>query len=155
MTISSCSLACTKSHKIYCAPKPNPVVVSEAAKQSSETDPAQEEHNADEKIPLKEIQEIFAQYPNLRSKLLDIYKSTLEQEWEVSGQGHSMYPNNQRHAFRHHHNSRGPWTAEKGFNRGVEKIRQWREGCEGGEFTDKDADGFMKFMAVVAGEREG
>lgn len=27
--------------------------------------------------------------------------------------------------------SRGPWTSEKGFNRGLGKVRKWRQSCEG------------------------
>lgn len=106
---------------------------------------------------MAEIQKLFAEYPNLRFKLREIYNITLEEEWNAE-QKHSTYHRGDRqghnHNHHHHHNNRGTWTAEKGFNRGVGKVRRWREGCEGGECTDTDAEGFMKFMALVAGEHE-
>jgi hypothetical protein len=105
---------------------------------------------------LAEIQKLFAEYPNLRSKLREIYNITLEEGWDAE-QKHSTYHrgDQQAHNHHHHHNNRGTWTAEKGFNRGVGKVRKWREGCEGGECTDIDAEGFMKFMTLVAGDHEG
>lgn len=45
--------------------------------------------------------------------------------------------------------SRGQWTREKGFNRGLGKVRKARERCEAGLDTGKDAEGFMRFVALV------
>ncbi|EED16775.1 HIT finger domain protein, putative [Talaromyces stipitatus ATCC 10500] len=163
----SCSLGCTKSHKIYCAPKQDPAA-EDSAENAQPEDPgnlAKQEDNTtqskeQEPLPKAEIQKLFAEYPNLRSRLREIYKTTLEEEWNATAPDskHSTYHRGDRQAHNHHHhhnNNRGTWTAEKGFNRGVAKIRRWREGCEGGECTDADAEGFVKFMALVAGERGG
>lgn len=102
-----------------------------------------------------ELQKLFAEYPGLRAKLQEIYRATLEEEWNAAAlkQNHSTHRGER---YKHdHNNSRATWTAEKGFNRGLGKVRKWRESCEGGECTDSDAEGFMKFIALVAGEREG
>ena len=74
-------------------------------------------------IPLAEIQKLFAEYPNLRAKLREIHNITLEEEWDAE-QKRSTYHRGDRqaHNHHHHHNNRGTWTAEKGFNRGVEKL---------------------------------
>ncbi|OKL59540.1 hypothetical protein UA08_05362 [Talaromyces atroroseus] len=90
-----------------------------------------------------EYQKLLAEYPGLRIKLRDIYKTTQEEAWDTA-------------SFTPHHRerpNRGAWTAEKGFNRGVGKVRKWRETCEDGECTGSDAEGFMKFIALVVGER--
>lgn len=52
------------------------------------------------------------------------------------------------------HNKRAHWTTEKGFKRGLGQVTKWRENCEDGESTGSDAEGFMKFIALVAGSQE-
>lgn len=47
--------------------------------------------------------------------------------------------------------SRGPWTAEKGFNRGLGRVRKLRQNCEDGTETGRNAEAFMHFLAVVNG----
>ena len=104
---------------------------------------------------MAEIQKLFTEYPNLRNKLREIYKITLEEEWDAE-QRHSTNQRGDRQPYNHHphSNNRGAWTAERGFNRGVGKVRRWREGCESGECTDADAEGFVKLMALIAEERD-
>lgn len=160
----SCSLGCTKSHKINCAPKPIP----ETAQRSAESEQQQQQpekpqvHSEEQEKSTKlegfssseEAQKLFAEYPGLRAKLREIYKTTQEEEWNSA----SLAPSHNRYNnYKHHNNNRPPptWTAERGFNRGLGKVRKWREGCEGGDFTDSDAEGFMKFIALAAPENEG
>lgn len=85
------------------------------------------------------------EYPRLRDQLRDIYQATREEEWvEIqpsAGRGRGRGTR-----------SRGPWTAEKGFKRGLGKVRQYRQRCEEGLETGKDAEGFMRFSRLVNGE---
>jgi len=87
-----------------------------------------------------ELQQLFERYPGLRAKLREIYRTTLEEEWSsdyrVGGHG------------------RAPWTAEKGFKRGLGQVTKWRESCEDGSSTGAEAEGFMKFIALVTGSQE-
>ncbi|PYH96341.1 HIT finger domain protein [Aspergillus ellipticus CBS 707.79] len=164
--LMSCSLACTQSHKIYCAPKAQSPKPSD---QTVDTQPLPTEANGDatsETAPkvrngldLKslgsspELQELLDRFPSLREQLYDIYKATLEEEW-VETQNHAGH-----HAGRGRHFGRGkgphrhhgPWTREKGFNRGRGKVRKLRERCEEGLETGKAAEGFVRFMALTTG----
>lgn len=102
----------------------------------------------------QELKELFSQYPRLRNQLRDIYKVTLEEEWvearaPTRGRGFGRGRGAQN---RGRGGSRGPWTAEKGFNRGLGKVRKWRDSCEEGSSTGTGAEGFMKFVALVNGE---
>lgn len=100
-----------------------------------------------------ELKDLLSRYPQLRGQLRDMYKATLEEEWvEVShshrGRGRGF--GRGRGAPR----SRGPWSREKGFNRGLGKVRKLREQCEEGVETGKSAEGFMRFVALIAGDDE-
>ncbi|KAL1970626.1 hypothetical protein VTN77DRAFT_4270 [Rasamsonia byssochlamydoides] len=170
--VMSCSLGCTQSHKIYCTPKPTTTASDQGRSQApAESGPAQgaanshvsEETKSGNKEPFsleslgssKELQDLFTRYPGLRGKLREIYRSTLEEEWASTqepgrGRGHDRR--------RGHHRgggNRGQWTAEKGFNSGLGKVRKWRESCEDGRSTGPDAEGFMRFFALVNDEHEG
>ncbi|KAH8700530.1 hypothetical protein BGW36DRAFT_130523 [Talaromyces proteolyticus] len=156
--LMSCSLGCTQSHKIYCAPKPTETVPKDTKDLSNgaAADPLKDIHEGE---PLKledlgssiQLQKLFEQYPGLRRRLQEIYKITLEEEWDQEQNQVSMGNHHRRHRGGH---KRGVWTAEKGFNRGLGKVRKWRESCEDGESVGSDAEGFMKFMALVAGTHE-
>lgn len=47
--------------------------------------------------------------------------------------------------------SRGPWTAEKGFHRGLGRVQKWRDSCESGA-GGVDGEAFKRFVALVLGE---
>ncbi|KAL1854609.1 hypothetical protein Plec18167_003272 [Paecilomyces lecythidis] len=168
--IMSCSLACTQSHKVYCAPKPSEASTQSPPPTVTDTGSAQPTTNGHgpDQAPLdatalptpealassKELQELFEKYPQLRIRLRDIYKVTLEEEWIEArapargrgfGRGRGSYG-------RGRGGSRGPWTAEKGFKRGLGKVKNWRDSCEEGSSTGSDAEAFMKFVALVNGE---
>jgi hypothetical protein len=170
---SSCSLICTQSHKIYCTPKVTATASDrgelQAPPESGQVQSVANGHTSDntgngnnEPISLeslassKELQDIFTKFPGLRGKLRDIYQLTLEEEWVStyqpdSGRGYDR----RRGGHRGRGGNRGHWTAERGFNRGLGRVRKWRESCEDGQSTGPDAEGFMRFVALVNGDREG
>ncbi|KAE8379105.1 hypothetical protein BDV26DRAFT_174399 [Aspergillus bertholletiae] len=159
--LMSCSLACTQSHKIYCAPKvPSPKPsdeVKSAQNQLEEVngdigEDAHELRNGTDPRALgssPQLMDLLDRYPALRDQLRDIYKATLEEEWvETQVQGGRRPFGRGKGAPR----SRGPWTREKGFNRGLGKVRKLREMCEEGSEVGKSAEGYMRFVALVNGE---
>ncbi|KAL3454512.1 hypothetical protein BJX65DRAFT_260633 [Aspergillus insuetus] len=158
--ISSCSLACTRTHKIYCAPKapsteatntpsdslPQPdQAASLVAGENSQT--AQNGHRMATREPSAEIKDLLKQYPMLGDQLRDIYTATLQEQW-VEGPVHGDRP-------RYHgrgkppQRNRGPWTREKGFSRGLGKVRKYRGRCEDGLETGKGAEAFMRLLTLV------
>lgn len=98
-----------------------------------------------------QIKDLLAQSPQLRDCLRDIYKITLEEEWVEQGPAGRSRP---YHRGRGGYRNRGSWTREKGFNRGLGKVRKLRERCEEGLETGKHAEDFMKFMALVNSENQ-
>lgn len=82
-----------------------------------------------------------------------MYRSTLEDEWvewytpPARGRGHG------RGGKMPARRSRGPWTAEKGFNRGLGRVRKLRQDCEDGTEAGKKAEAFMQFLALVNGRQ--
>ncbi|KAB8073621.1 hypothetical protein BDV29DRAFT_175076 [Aspergillus leporis] len=160
--LMSCSLACTQSHKIYCAPKaPSLKPLNEVKDNPPRPEGgnghfreiACETQNGTDPRALgssPQLKELFARYPALRDQLRDIYKVTLEEEWvETQVHGGRRPFGRGRGAPR----SRGPWTREKGFNRGLGKARKLRERCEEDLETGDNAEGYMRFIALVNGER--
>lgn len=174
----SCSLGCTQSHKIYCAPKP---ISQDSLKAGTNQDTANDHVNNDpqpkidttngfsgrkqqDQLPhletlgtSSELQDLFCQYPQLRFQLRDIYQTTLEEEWvevqPVGGGGGGFRGGRPSGRGRGGgYRNRGPWTREKGFNRGLGKVRKLRERCEAGVEIGKGAEGFMRFVALVHGE---
>lgn len=155
----SCSLSCTQSHKIYCEPKSQVQNVSELATATTANTIAETTNkNNPRRLPnletlgtSSELQNLFAQYPQLRSLLYDIYKTTLEEEWvefqpqPSRGRGRGRGGRGGAGGYR----NRGQWTREKGFNRGLGKVRKLRERCDAGLETGKDAEGFMRFVALI------
>ena len=96
-----------------------------------------------------ELQELLSRYPQLRSQLQEIYQATQEEEWQewyTPPTRGRPYGRGGRGPSRR---SRGSWTAEKGFNRGLGKVRKLRQDCEGGMETGVKAEAFMEFLAVV------
>ncbi|CAL5872994.1 uncharacterized protein PFLUO_LOCUS7263 [Penicillium psychrofluorescens] len=152
----SCSLACTQSHKIYCAPKTSPSHEEPPPLTQSLSD-AHGDTPSDQKKRMAtpgaiaaspELKDLLQRCPQLRGQLQDTYQTTLEEEWvewhPPAGRGRSRGGSARR--------SRGPWTAEKGFNRGLGKVRQLRQRCEAGLETGPGAEGFMQFLALVTQE---
>lgn len=169
---TSCSLGCTQSHKIYCTPKP------QEQTPSSNNDNPPPETDANDHTPEKrqkhddrpdpatvfkspDLQDLLNRYPQLRAQLRDIYKTTLEEEWvehqyrPQSGPGRGGRLNGSARGGRGGYRNRGPWTREKGFNRGLGKVRKYRERCEAGLEIGKDAEGFMRFVVLVNGNGNG
>ncbi|KAE8146145.1 HIT finger domain protein [Aspergillus avenaceus] len=156
---TSCSLACTQSHKIYCAPKEAPP--KEETDNHTPPDQAngqtgdqvqdhevQNRHDPQALASSPQLKELFDRYHALRDELREIYKATLEEEWVETqiqrrpfGRGKPIQRN------------RGPWTREKGFNRGLGKVRKLRERCEEGLETGKSAESYMQFRALVNPEQ--
>jgi len=166
----SCSLSCTQSHKTSCAPKAastsdqdNLPGASEATHQSiggeASDEKPPENHQAiglEDLGSSKELEDIFTQYTGLREQLRDIYKVTLEEEWTDSPMFDGARGLGRRRGVYKRSGSRnkGVWTAEKGFKRGLGRVRQWRERCEHGLNIGPDAEGFVRFVALVTGERQ-
>lgn len=161
--LMSCSLACTQSHKIYCAAKTPSLKTSNEVNDEIQHHPENADglpggtmHEAPNGVDPRtlgsspQLKELFECYPALRDQLQDIYKATLEEEWiETQMQGGRRPFGRGKGAPR----SRGPWTREKGFNRGLGKVRKLREMCEEGSEVGKNAEGYMRFLALVNGER--
>ncbi|KAL2841408.1 HIT finger domain protein [Aspergillus pseudoustus] len=156
----SCSLACTRTHKIYCAPKApsaeTTTSLTDSIPQFDETNTliagetgqkAQNGNRFTTREPSSEIKDLLKQYPMLNDQLRDIYKATLQEQW-VEGPVHGDRP-------RYHgrgkppQRNRGPWTREKGFNRGLGKVRKYRGRCEDGLEIGKGADAFMRLLTLA------
>lgn len=110
-----------------------------------------------------QLQHLFEAHPTLRQKLRDIYWSTLEEAWPSSpidqeqwateysrGRG-SHRGRGGRHLQHATRRNLGQWNTDKGFRRGLGRVRGWRESCEQETSTGSDAEGFMKFVALVNG----
>jgi zinc finger HIT domain-containing protein 3 len=102
----------------------------------------------------KELGNIFTQYTSLHGKLRDIYRATLEEEWIESRTSDSWGLNGKKAGYYRSGERRGPWTAEKGFNRGMQMAKRWREDCEEGLIPGPEAEGFLKFVNLVISEQE-
>lgn len=157
----SCSLACTQAHKIYCAPKAlSTEEPSEPVAPIERSDEANiDDDGAGSKAPAfnpadaatsPEMKALLEQNPELRSRLQELYQSTLEEEWVESymapargrgGRGRGRGGMTSR--------SRGPWTSEKGFKRGLGSVRKARLDGEEGKETGPTSEAFMRFMALV------
>ncbi|KAL4785360.1 hypothetical protein BJX76DRAFT_324948 [Aspergillus varians] len=147
--LMSCSLACTRTHKIYCAPKaPKTHEATDTQPQPNDAN-GQSTQGEDDLTPepSSEIKVLLQRYSPLRDQLRDIYQATLEEQW-VEG---PVYNDRPRHFGRGKPppRTRGPWTREKGFKRGLGKVRKYRGQCEDGSETGKGAEGFMQLLALV------
>ena len=96
-----------------------------------------------------EVTELFKHHPKLRNQLHDIYKSTLEGEWVEWYTPPSRGRFNGRGGRAPTRRSRGPWTSEKGFNRGMGRVRKFRQDCEEGHETGTSAEAFVQFLNLV------
>ncbi|KAJ5106388.1 hypothetical protein N7456_003063 [Penicillium angulare] len=178
---NSCSLACTQSHKIYCAPKTTPANTIEETTETSATATNPQHSIANGEItpeagniqPVQgqgqgqhsgsrsgsstaalanstEIQTLLQRYPQLRSQLAEIYRAAQEEEWvewyNPPTRGRGAHGRGGKGPARR---SRGPWTAEKGFNRALGKVRKMRQDCEDGTETGVPAEAFMQFLNLV------
>ncbi|EER29244.1 HIT zinc finger family protein [Coccidioides posadasii C735 delta SOWgp] len=149
--LQSCSLNCSQAHKPNCNPRPV---------QSLQTNYAQNEISTAGSVgetreisqDSGELQELFNQHPTLRSRLRDIHRITLEEEWIEMGRSiQSRSRGRGRDGYGQRPMNRGPWTIEKGFKRGLGRVRKWRESCEAGS-GGADGAAFMRFIALVLGE---
>ncbi|KAL2802696.1 hypothetical protein BJX63DRAFT_101061 [Aspergillus granulosus] len=158
--IMSCSLTCTRTHKIYCAPKVHPTetttVPTDSTPQPDEANTLDVSQNGQKaqngrrliaQEPSSEITDLLKQYPMLGDQLRDIYKATLQEQW-VEGPVHGDKPRYYGRGKTSQRN-RGPWTREKGFNRGLGKVRKYRGRCEDGLEVGKGAEAFMRLLALV------
>jgi hypothetical protein len=94
---SSCSLACTQSHKIYCAskalsnaePSNTPAPDVDPTPENDTNGPEATEPTAAHPPAMtpaavaasSEMKELLSEHPELRSQLQEMYQSTLEEEW--------------------------------------------------------------------------
>lgn len=60
-------------------------------------------------------------------------------------QNRSRHPRRGKPGPRNH----GPWTREKGFKRGLGKVRKYRGQCEDGSETGPTAESFMRLLSFV------
>ncbi|RJE18059.1 HIT finger domain protein [Aspergillus sclerotialis] len=153
--LMSCSLTCTQAHKVSCTPKPasqppnNTTQIEVNGNANTETDGVDKQRNGLDLAALgssRELGDLLREFPELRIQLRDMYRATLEEEWESqvpAGRSRGKGPRN-----------RGAWTREKGFKRGLGKVRKYRQKCEDGSETGKGAEGFMQFVKLVNGENE-
>ncbi|PKY04364.1 putative HIT finger domain protein [Aspergillus campestris IBT 28561] len=158
--LMSCSLACTQSHKIYCAPKAPSPKSPDDSNHDQQPSKSVNGHGAEDDAvrppavgSSAQLTELLDRYPSLREELREIYKTTLEEEWveppQFAGRGRGF---GQRGRGGGAHRNRGPWTREKGFNRGLGKVRKLRERCDDGSEIGQKAEGFVRFMTLVIGE---
>ncbi|KAL4806869.1 hypothetical protein BDV18DRAFT_138360 [Aspergillus unguis] len=157
--LMSCSLACTRTHKINCAPKAPKTDETTGAQSQPQPSEAsgytaggerQTVPNGQSLAPRHlsaQIKGLLNRHPQLRDQLRDVYQATLEEQW-VEG---PAPPNRQRSFGRGKSGPRshGPWTREKGFKRGLGKVRKFRTQCEDGSETGKAAEGFMRLLILV------
>ena len=168
----SCSLACTQSHKIYCAPKPLPLnqESTEASVDSNaspsiengdnvnaltgDIDRSLKQSTVDSTAASSEVKDLLERYPQLRAQLHEIYLATQEDQWvewyTPSIRGRPRGRGGKTLSRR----SRGPWTAEKGFNRGLGRVRKLRQGWEDGTERGPTPEAFMQFLALVNGNNQ-
>ncbi|KAJ5444334.1 uncharacterized protein N7458_008206 [Penicillium daleae] len=168
----SCSLACTQSHKIYCAPKATPPNEEPKGTPAADATPTPTQ-NGDSTLETAgntaskknqtsaaaiaaspELQTLLSRYPQLRNQLHEIYQATEEEEWQewyTPPTRGRPYGRGGRGPSRR---SRGSWTAEKGFNRGLGKVRKLRQDCEGGTEIGVQAEAFTEFLAMVNKDRQ-
>ena len=158
----SCSLACTQSHKIYCAPKPAPIneTPETSATNIPQTNGEGPQTQTNQQRPSEpfpaavgnssELQSLIQRYPQLRNELHEIYRASQEEEWvewyTPQTRGRSFGRGGRGGPSRR---SRGPWNAEKGFNRALGKVRKLRQDCEEGSETGAKAEAFMQFLNLV------
>ncbi|KAJ5929031.1 hypothetical protein N7454_006879 [Penicillium verhagenii] len=161
--LMSCSLACTQSHKIYCAPKPQTSIEEPTETSATNTQPpvngetAQDTGNVQgqHKSPAAtgavspELQDLLDRYPQLRTQLHEIYQAAQEDEWVEWYHPPTRGRPYGRGRGGPTRRSRGPWTAEKGFNRALGKVRKLRHDCEEGTETGVTAEAFMQFLTLV------
>jgi zinc finger HIT domain-containing protein 3 len=173
--VGSCSLACTQAHKPSCTPKVETASpLQPPTSDDGVTDKAKEENpplmqltREDDYNPPRfedlaassELRILFETHPTLPQRLREIYRNTLEEEWSSSLVDQEPGPERRGRASHrgkggHGTQNRGPWNADKGFRRGLGRVRKWRESCEKEMSTGSDAEGFMKFFALVNGRRD-
>ncbi|KAJ5719158.1 hypothetical protein N7493_007613 [Penicillium malachiteum] len=163
--LMSCSLACTQSHKIYCAPKATLTI--EEPTETSATNTQHPQTNGEtgtdtgnisaqlsESSPAAiaastELQALLQRYPQLRSQLHEIYRAAQEDEWVEWYTPPSRGRMHGRGGRGPSRRSRGPWSSEKGFNRALGKVRKLRQDCEEGTETGVAAEAFMQFLTLV------
>ncbi|PGH19089.1 hypothetical protein AJ79_00123 [Helicocarpus griseus UAMH5409] len=179
--MQSCSLACTQAHKIYCTPKAPEEPVQDSDKQNGTAGDStagigvavasniqySENTAASADIPKaaphpsdlessQALRDLFVRYPNLRSQLRDIYNLTLEEEWVEMKPNYNHGRGRGRGRGGQHGRggrSRGPWTEEKGFNRGLGKVKRLRENLEN-NIDVSDCEGFGQFAALVLADHD-
>lgn len=96
-----------------------------------------------------ELQDLLQRYPQLRTQLQEIYQAAQEDEWVEWYTPPTRGRPYGRGGKAPTRRSRGPWTAEKGFNRALGKVRKLRQDCEEGTETGVTAEAFMQFLTLV------
>lgn len=167
---SRCSLACSKSHKgttcaVTTAAPPSPegssslaaaatVSVTDAdvpAQQrqpSEQTPPAEEYPDFQRLASSPELQDLFKRSPSLRDSLQSIYALTLEENWmetiraRENNRGRNRGPQTRR---------LGRWTEDKGFKRGLGKIKKIRNNDNRHDTIDLAV--FGEFCRLVLGQQ--
>ncbi|KAJ5934243.1 hypothetical protein N7466_003790 [Penicillium verhagenii] len=155
--LMSCSLACTQSHKIYCAPKPQTSIEEPTETSATNTQPpvngetAQDTGNVQgqHKSPTAtgavppELQDLLDRYPQLRTQLHEIYQAAQEDEWVEW-----YHPPTRGRPYGRGRG--GPNSPQSGtMDRGERLQPCSRHDCEEGTETGVTAEAFMQFLTLV------
>lgn len=153
---AACSLQCAKSHKLDCI-KIGCQQVEEAG--SASTHPhlttSDGRHKNDDRsiqqslAAIPEVQCLLKRYPNLRTRLRDIWEATLEKNYEQYQRDQSRPTRSRgRGKFQQQTTSRAQprgWTTERGFEKGLERLHASLE------ISSPDQSGLGEFYKVILG----
>ena len=112
-TFFSCSLHCSKTHTIKCTRVQNNSDLQKLEACGSTL--AAKPLPAGKVVPdVVRLEDLFLQYPNLKSSLRDIYVATLEPNIEGGRDGGNDWT---------HRRQEQTWTPDKGFETGLLRLR--------------------------------
>lgn len=130
----SCSLPCFKQHKAACSAPPQQNIPSSISNPSIQEESAQEPSQVPS-LNASDLQNLFQQYPSLKTHLQQIYLSTQEPS-EPPG---TDRPGKDGRPF-----VSRPWKPEKGFQLGLKSLQASLD--RGGA----DAEGIAAFLKLVS-----
>ena len=152
LSISSCSLACFKTHKQQCQNQTNqesekpgvrPLAILSPAKPTESKRSTQSKNSAAVES-LAEFKYLLTKYPKLKSQLKSIWETTQGPSEDIHGRpDHSQY-NKRFSKGSHPPKNRGPWTPEQGHEHALNLLR---ETCE----SDKGMREFVDLIALKYG----
>ncbi|KAI5296359.1 hypothetical protein KEM52_003590 [Ascosphaera acerosa] len=161
--VATCSVACIKRHKgTDCAPSTadatdsgsttaeTTAVLSQTAKATSGTQsPTGEVPDLATLAASQELQALFKKSPSLRSGLRSIYELTLEENWVESTRVRDFSRRGHRGRGGLQMRRLGRWTDEKGFKRGLGKVKKITSGED--RYHSMDEAAFGEFVRLALG----